>query len=387
MTESTGTATSQTTYRGLLAALFASWSECRTDSRRKDDMGFYLRTSLKAGPFRFNLSPSGVGVSVGIPGFRVGTGPRGNYVRVAGLGTSYFGGQTPVSAPVRKGIARGPQPANLNTDVVMQELTGTPVQHLTAAHPSDLINQIQTAARRQPLWPWAATAIALLAVATAPLGLLLLLLGAPAVWWLRQRDIARRSVVVFYQVEDAPAAKYEQFTGSSGFVSRVHRVWQIEAEGHLHTTYQRKVNAGASALIRRGSGSLDLAGPPVLVTNIAVPSLHGKERSVHFLPDRVLVRHGRQYADLPYAAVSARMELQRFIETDSPPTDSQCVGTTWQYANKSGGPDRRYNNNRQLPIMMYGRLTLTTPQGILMVWDFSRPDVAASLADALNRMR
>jgi hypothetical protein len=43
-------------------------------------VGFYVRKSVKAGPFRFNLSKSGVGVSVGVPGFRVGTGPRGNYV-------------------------------------------------------------------------------------------------------------------------------------------------------------------------------------------------------------------------------------------------------------------------------------------------------------------
>ena len=32
-------------------------------------MGFYVRKSLKAGPFRFNLSSAGVGVSAGIPGF------------------------------------------------------------------------------------------------------------------------------------------------------------------------------------------------------------------------------------------------------------------------------------------------------------------------------
>jgi hypothetical protein len=31
-------------------------------------MGFYVRKSLKAGPFRFNLSKSGVGVSAGVPG-------------------------------------------------------------------------------------------------------------------------------------------------------------------------------------------------------------------------------------------------------------------------------------------------------------------------------
>ena len=34
------------------------------------------------GPFRFNLSKSGLGVSAGVPGFRVGTGPRGNYVHM-----------------------------------------------------------------------------------------------------------------------------------------------------------------------------------------------------------------------------------------------------------------------------------------------------------------
>jgi hypothetical protein len=39
-------------------------------------VGFYVRKSVKAGPFRFNLSKSGIGVSAGVPGFRVGTGPR-----------------------------------------------------------------------------------------------------------------------------------------------------------------------------------------------------------------------------------------------------------------------------------------------------------------------
>jgi DNA polymerase-3 subunit epsilon len=348
-------------------------------------VGFYARTSLKAGPFRFTLSPSGVGVSVGIPGFRVAAGPRGNYVRVAGLGTTYFGGQSPTPV-ARSGRPIAPHAPN-NDDVVMQELGETSVQQLVAAHPSDLINQIQTAARRRSLWPWVAVGVGVVALAAAPYGLLLLVPGALAVWWLRERDQARRSVVVFYRVEDAPAANYERFAGSSGFVSRVHRVWHIEAEGALHTPYQQKVNANANALVRRSKVLLDLAGPRILVTNIAVPSLHGKARSVYFLPDKVLVRHGREYAALPYAAVSGRMELQRSIESEPPPADAQCVGTTWQYANKSGGPDRRFKNNRRLPIMLYGRVTLTSPQGILMVWDFSRPDVAASLVAALNQMR
>ncbi|HKS22636.1 MAG TPA: DUF4236 domain-containing protein [Thermoanaerobaculia bacterium] len=61
-------------------------------------MGFYLRKSVAIGPFRFNLSGSGVGMSVGVRGLRVGSRPRGNYVRI-GRGSVYyqqnFGGRTP----------------------------------------------------------------------------------------------------------------------------------------------------------------------------------------------------------------------------------------------------------------------------------------------------
>ena len=40
-------------------------------------MGFFYRKSVNFGPFRVNLSKSGVGYSVGGKGFRVGTSARG----------------------------------------------------------------------------------------------------------------------------------------------------------------------------------------------------------------------------------------------------------------------------------------------------------------------
>src|SRR4051812_30396921 len=52
-------------------------------------MSFYLRKSIRVGPIRFNLSKSGIGISAGITGFRIGTGPRGNYVHM-GRGGLYY---------------------------------------------------------------------------------------------------------------------------------------------------------------------------------------------------------------------------------------------------------------------------------------------------------
>lgn len=40
-------------------------------------MGISIRTSVKAGPLRFNLSKSGIGVSAGCQGFASAQGPAG----------------------------------------------------------------------------------------------------------------------------------------------------------------------------------------------------------------------------------------------------------------------------------------------------------------------
>ncbi len=52
-------------------------------------MGFYLKKSFRAGPVRFNLSKSGLGLSSGVKGARVGTGPKGRYVHAGRHGLYY----------------------------------------------------------------------------------------------------------------------------------------------------------------------------------------------------------------------------------------------------------------------------------------------------------
>ncbi|WP_372460627.1 DUF4236 domain-containing protein [Actinomycetospora endophytica] len=46
-------------------------------------MGFYLRRSIGLGPMRVSVSTRGLGASIGVPGLRVGAGPRGAYVSLA----------------------------------------------------------------------------------------------------------------------------------------------------------------------------------------------------------------------------------------------------------------------------------------------------------------
>lgn len=52
-------------------------------------MGLYLKKSFRAGPVRLNLSKSGLGLSAGVKGARVGCGPRGSYVHAGRNGLYY----------------------------------------------------------------------------------------------------------------------------------------------------------------------------------------------------------------------------------------------------------------------------------------------------------
>jgi hypothetical protein len=54
-------------------------------------VGWNFRRSIRLGPLRFNLSKSGVGTSVGVPGVRVGKDAKGrNYQQTSVPGTGIY---------------------------------------------------------------------------------------------------------------------------------------------------------------------------------------------------------------------------------------------------------------------------------------------------------
>lgn len=69
------------------------------------------------------------------------------------------------------------------------------------------------------------------------------------------------------------------------------------------------------------------------------------------------------------------MHTTRFIEEEAVPKDAEVVGRTWKYVNKSGGPDRRFKNNRELPICLYGEIELRSESGLNTVLMFSNADL------------
>lgn len=347
-------------------------------------MGFYVRKSLRAGPFRFNLSKSGLGVSAGVPGFRVGTGPRGNYVHVGKGGASYratFGARQPTA----QAQAWQPPPPPPVAEVLLEDVTGASAAELVATGPGDLVAQLNEAAKQWRLFPWALGLLVVALVAKPIVGAILLVPGIPGLAWLWLRDRARRTVVAFYDVNDSPAEWFQGLVDASTALGSAHALWRVNAAGDVRSTYQYKVNSGASTLISRAKARISSGSPPFLTTNIVVPSITSGANTLYFLPDRLLVKDAKRFSDVSYAALQSHPSSLRFIETDRPPRDAVKVDTTWQYVNVKGGPDRRFKDNRQLPVMLYGELELSSTSGLHWLLQCSLVEVVQQFAAMLSQ--
>ena len=76
-----------------------------------------------------------------------------------------------------------------------------------------------------------------------------------------------------------------------------------------------------------------------------------------------------------------------FIEEEGVPSDAEVVGHTWRFVNKSGGPDRRFNNNRQIPKVLYLQMRLRSSEGLRKVLYFSRVVDHVGFDAALDSLR
>ncbi len=348
-------------------------------------MPFYIRKSISAGPFRFNFSKGGVGVSVGIRGLRIGTGPRGHYIH-AGMGGLYYRASLGVAGkPIETAHALPKQPTVIHSDdVCMIEVDSGDVMLMRDEPFKDLLDEINLKSRQVRMahaLAWSLGGVGIVAgLLTGGPGILLTALAVPG-WmignWL---DSYRRSTVLYYDLEGDAEAAYKQIAeGFDGLTQCVGK-WHIEAGGAITSLTAWKRNAGASHLVNKKPTTLSYSLPLVIKSNVTPPAISVGRQIMYFMPDVVLVQDGSRVGAVNYRDLNIRWQDSRFIEDGNVPSDARVVGHTWKHPNKSGGPDRRFNHNRQIPICLYETIHFQSGNGVNELVEFSRTGRAESFA-------
>jgi hypothetical protein len=194
-------------------------------------------------------------------------------------------------------------------------------------------------------------------------------------------DRYRRSVRVSLKLNTAAQTITEVLSQSFSELRGCAAIWSVLAQAH---TTDWKRNAGATTLNRRDRIWPQLARPVCIRGNIVVPAIKLGSAELFFLPDSVLVVSRNSIAALHYRDLRFSNAATTFIEDGRAPRDALVVGQTWRFVNKSGGPDRRFNFNRQLPACRYGEMDFSSAGGLNGKIHFSNISAGEKFARAIE---
>ncbi len=327
-------------------------------------------------------------MSAGVRGFRVGAGPRGNYVHM-GAGGLYYRAALPVAAASDPPATPEVFSAGSATHAPLSAIGSADVSGMIDSSSSSLLAELNDKHRRTQAWPWVAGGSVLACIILVSLGTpewgvaLAFALLAAGTFIAFQHDLATKSVVVLYDFEPAMEEAYERLHECLERMARCDGHWHLRARGQV---YDQKYHAGASHLLDRKPARIGLGEPPYVRTNIAIPSILLRGTALYFFPERLLVYTSGGVGAVPYGDLRIVANESRMIEAGAPPRDAQTVGHTWQYVNKSGGPDRRFKSNRELPICLYEELGFSSGTGLNEIVQLSRIGLGNDLEGAVQSM-
>jgi len=286
-------------------------------------MPFYIRKSVRFGPLRFNLSKSGLGVSTGIKGARIGTGPRGTYIHLGRNGFYHrrrIGSRKPVRPPASPVLHSAPEETNT-----------AQAADLLDSSAADMLAEINAHIHR---FQWApilvlSTLTVWIAFASAgsALSLPALIIGGLWAWIVGKQDRARRTMTISYVVDDSLKQHLFAVQSACDTLSGASNVWRIETRAQISDW---KHHAGASSLVTHKRATVRRTSPPFISTNIEVWEIRiGESFQLLSFPDRLLVFQKGTYGGVPYGSLTVDVHETHFRESAPVPPDSKIIGHTW----------------------------------------------------------
>jgi hypothetical protein len=337
-------------------------------------MGFYFRRSISFGGLRFNFSKSGIGVSAGIKGFRIGTGPRGNYIHAGRNGFYYR--QT---IPTNNSKVKPQNTSQAIEEYNFQEIESGNVSFMTDNSFESILDEINSKYAKIRFWP-ILLSFAIVASIVNAYCLFSLVLPILAFFW----DKKRKTIYIIYDIDEEMESKLQAFYDSFESVKNAKYKWHISSQAELNKLNDIKHNAGASNLVRRTSISISDEAPKNFITNIKVPKIPVGKQTLFFFPERILIFEKNRVGTVNYKDLRISYSNTKFIESGNVPSDTEIIGYTWRYVNKKGGPDKRFKDNVQIPIVLYSEIHFQSNSGLNEMLNISRKDLGSELEKALS---
>ncbi|MBM81238.1 MAG: hypothetical protein CMJ78_11690 [Planctomycetaceae bacterium] len=171
-------------------------------------------------------------------------------------------------------------------------------------------------------------------------------------------DRSRKDVHFTYNITGKGKVAFEALNVGLKQLDSSQQVLLNTGRRHFEDT---RYTGGAASFPDLKTVQLTRSRPPLLDLEFDVWHLRAFNKDLFFMPDHVLVYDGAQMGGISYAKlqVSSDREVTQARGSARVSSDSRVVGQTYRFVNNDGSPDKRFNNNTEIPLIEYGTLALS----------------------------
>lgn len=318
-------------------------------------MGFRYRKSINlGGGFRINLSKSGVGYSWGVPGYRVtrtANGQTRKTYSIPGTGLSF----TENSNKNKNSINRP------NNKIVQEKREGysiesADIENFETAEYSDFINII-TSIVQMNRYLNIGFIVSIILGCIIPMFMIIAVLLCPFKIYFRYF----KKVNLSYEFDQYESELHSNIKKLISILQGNSIIWQVN---EVYKNSNLKINAGASESIQRNIIRILKKSPFYISTNVDCFYVKLKKEELYILPDKILIISKGKVGAINVNSLDIIIDSVHFVESETVSRDATVIEYTWKYVNKNGSPDKRFKDNRQLPVCKYGTISFKSKEGL-----------------------
>ncbi|WEK71213.1 MAG: DUF4236 domain-containing protein [Candidatus Chryseobacterium colombiense] len=205
---------------------------------------------------------------------------------------------------------------------------------------------------------------------------------------IRETQIVIDNSAVNIEIEFDSSIKrnYEHLHNTFKNLSTSHKIWDITG---AHFQDRVAARSNANTVVNRRDTKIGFKSLPIIRSNyeaLYFQNVNGAD--LYFYPTFVLMYTNNQnFAIIGIDELSVTFSSLRFTETSTVPRDSKVISNTWAKVNKNGTPDKRFKNNYQIPVVLYGRLRFSTSTGLNEEYQISNFECSEAFYNAFQEYK
>ncbi|ENB9205855.1 DUF4236 domain-containing protein [Serratia marcescens] len=191
-------------------------------------------------------------------------------------------------------------------------------------------------------------------------------------------------IAITFESSDASQRAYDAMVRAFDVLKSSVKKWDITADKAVDQFAERTL---ATRSVNRHPVAFDFSSTDLIqFTGRAMRFENANGDDILLYPGvAVIPRADGAFALIDLRELQISAEPRGFHEEDGVPSDASIAGHTWAKTNKNGSPDRRFKDNYQIPICIYGNITFHSQTGVTEEYMVSNADAAQAFAEAVKR--